>query len=558
MKRMSFPRYLQQALLLLCAATYLAACSSKPKQAVSIPADAQMVIVVNPKSIFQKVSFNEIAKLEAYQRMTRDMSESEQGKKMLSLANEILKKPEMTGIDPEKQIYVFVTDVNADQEYIGINFILGDESKFSGLVKDKLGMGSAIQKKDDNQYILKDEVVLMWNNSVGLLLVAEDMDARKGLVEKANSYLKYDKDEGLGGNEDFVDFSKEVKDLGMWTTVGNGAKQIPEKQLKDLGLSREDLSNNYLHTYVEFNNGEMIYNAEIKWSKGLRGAFKSMAGKEIGKDLLTYIPGDRMLGFFGFSINMKNLLANVREASKKSAEMGQGMALAEMGLTASGLSLDKIADNFTGQFFVAITDMTLEGDLVANKDKSLSDLRTKPEVVLAVGIKDSKEAQKLLEKVLEQARMPVAKEGSLYKINAGGSDVNEIFYTYISGYLLASNSKSIIEQASKGKLPSNRQVPGEVAKLAEGPLAGYLDFHSKAMPAKAKEDYTFGLVLSEVGLRSISLDNNGNFVRLSVRLADTKVNSLVSLLKLVDLPRKAAEKQDDVAREEMEPAEALN
>jgi hypothetical protein len=166
-----------------------------------------------------------------------------------------------------------------------------------------------------------------------------------------------------------------------------------------------------------------------------------------------------------------------------------------------------------------------------------------------VGVNSSKDFQSMLETLLNKSGMPVTAEGKLYKVNAGGLDVNEVYYTYIPGYLLASNSKQVVEDATKGKLPSNRQVKNEVAKLLEGPVAAYMDFTSKAMPASLKEEVTFALLVSEMGMKSVTMDNNGDFVRTAVQFSNSKTNSLVSLLKLVDMPRQMEKKREESFRE---------
>lgn len=535
--------------LLVAAALFLAACGSKPKQAVNIPADAQFVLVIQPKALLSKAGYAEISKLQAYQELQKELSGGKE-KEVGQLLEEVLKDPESIGLDAEKQVYLFVTDANAEQKFMGVNLILGDAGKFNTTLKDKLGLSKEVKEKDGVSYVQNGETAIAWNDESALMLIADNMEAEKAVVDKAISYLKLDKKEGLGGNEDFVEFSKDVKDMGMWATIGNATKQIPEQQLKEVGLTAEDLSKNYLHAFMEFNDGELVYNTNIVWSDGLKKAFKPMAGKAIGKELMAYVPGERLLGFAAFSIDMKNLLANVRDMSKKSEQLGTGMAGAELMLSMQGLSLDKIADNFTGQFFVAVTDLKMEGEEVASKADGPSDLRPKPDVVLAVGVNSSKDFQSLLETVLNKAGMPVTAEGKLYKVNAGGRDVSEVYYTYIPGYLLASNSKQVVEDAAKGKLPSNRQVSGDVAKLLEGPMAAYMDFTSKAMPASLKEDVTFALVVSEMGMKSMTMDNNGDYVRTAVQFSNSKTNSLVSLLKLVDLPRKMAlERRKDISED---------
>jgi hypothetical protein len=534
--------------LLVTVALFLAACGSKPKQAVNIPADAQFVLVIQPKALLSKAGYAELSKLQAYQDLQKELSGGKE-KAAGQLLEELLKNPENLGLDAEKQVYLFVTDASADQKFMGVNLILSDAGKFNSTLKDKLGLSKEVKEKDGVSYIHNGETAIVWNDEAALMLIADNMEAEKAVVDKAISYLKLDKKEGLGGNEDFVDFSKDVKDMGMWATMGNATKQIPEQQLKDLGLTAEDVSQNYVHGFMEFNDGELVYNTNIVWSKGLKKAFKPMAGKAIGKELMAYVPGDRMLGFAAFSIDMKNLVTNARDLGKKNQQLSTGIAGAEMMLSLQGLSLDKIADNFTGQFFVAVTDLKMEGEEVASKDKRPSDLRPKPDVLVAVGVNSSKDFQSMLETLLNKSGMPVTAEGKLYKVNAGGLDVNEVYYTYIPGYLLASNSKQVVEDATKGKLPSNRQVKNEVAKLLEGPVAAYMDFTSKAMPASLKEEVTFALLVSEMGMKSVTMDNNGDFVRTAVQFSNSKTNSLVSLLKLVDMPRQMEKKREESFRE---------
>ncbi|MDR2474629.1 MAG: DUF4836 family protein, partial [Bacteroidales bacterium] len=121
--------------LLGISALLFIACSKKSEHISVIPVSATSVIVVDAYSIMQKGNLKDISELQSFQTMKEKLRN--ENKSASNLLDEMIKNPEMTGIDFKSDLFIFQIEEN-DNKFVNFSAKVGDETKIDAFFKKLL------------------------------------------------------------------------------------------------------------------------------------------------------------------------------------------------------------------------------------------------------------------------------------------------------------------------------------------------------------------------------------------------------------------------------------
>ena len=322
-----------------------------------VPKESAFVAMVNPKSLWTKVDYPRLKKMKAYDEFKKMLEKDDD----LQIFNEIIEKPEESGLGLLSNMYMFGTMKNESMESGGMVMEVKNAEDFEKLVR-KIDTKGGIEKDETYKHVvIDDEVILGWNKEAAVLLFNDDEDA----VEKSlDNVMVQQKDESILAEPKFDAFRKNSSDAGIWVNYGEIIKMVGSNEVmdiaKDMGL--EDAA---MDVTLNFDNDKVVLKSEIAYSEENKdNQIDIFNEKGVSEEHLKTVSDDNVFGIVSASFNMKNLF----EAMNKNKDMRQGLVDMRESL---GLSKDDLMNLFTGEVTLSITDLA---SLFESQEEEMMDL----------------------------------------------------------------------------------------------------------------------------------------------------------------------------------------
>ncbi len=469
----------------------------------TVPADISMLTAIKPAQLLEKANFKEVKDMEFYQDLL------EKAKKENEAVARILADPYSSGIDLNNNIYV-AQDVNArnpNEIFTAIIFSLQDEAAFRSLVT-QVGL-SEFQEGLGYQYAHKGKQGAVAINdkygAIGLNYKTKNLKSNFDKIfttEKANSIRE---------NGELAKCLNSDADIISWAT-SNTIADNPEAKMAMgmLNIKADDLKDNYVHSHLNFENGQVKGTSQYFLKKGITKDLKLFFKDEIETDFSQFVPGDNLSFAMALGINFKgiNQVLNERPQIKSFVEY----MLQEYGLTTSD-----IANALGGDLVVAGYGGAEAGD---------------ENMLLATNIDDQKIFDKFL-LALKEFNMITPKEEGVYSVNSGflrnslrrgnlnldGLDPQIVIK---KDKLFITADPSMASQINGGGYKTALRADKQVMKLLKANVfAMFMDFEKM----KAWNDGE---------LQNFEITSSSNQSDMNIRLKDQQNNSLYNLLKLAN------------------------
>ncbi len=341
-------KYLTQIGLLMAILTVFAACSqpgatSSDHALKSIPADVTGVTEFDLPALMKKADFEAVRKMEFYQEMVKEAREENQ------TFGDVVADPAKSGIDLEKNAYLttYVNPENPEELFTGFVVTLSDAAAFEKLVQAN---GEAkITKADGYQVASGGSTAVAWSDQTAIIgglntpyAKVEDFVGKFFGVEEANS---------VAGNADLQKCLSGNHDINSWLTSNALAKnQDAQMALTMGGFSAEALNDNFIHSYVDFNDGEINSHSDLMLQDALTKDLNLIFKDKVGKDLTNNLPGDNqgmvMTAAFDFE-GIQQMLT----------QRPQAVGMTNFALQQYGLTLADIANTFGGDIALSMNEV---------------------------------------------------------------------------------------------------------------------------------------------------------------------------------------------------------
>lgn len=524
-----------KSLYLLAFVIVMFSCNKIPDHAKYIPKNAQFVGTIDMGKLEKKLIWNALTGSDLFKEMQKRVNNEDSKNAMKDISN--------IGLKQHSSIYFYL---NGHKSHAGSSCIvigMDDASKFESFLKKNYPQIAMDKGTGYTSAMIENNMLAAWNKEVALFyplmngyasdslnihISMNDVDEIKtGLA----AIFAQSTGNSIASNTHFKSLQKEGHDISVWMNYeelynknadASSNPFIKEDYFKESGVTAG----------IDFEKGKASSEMNYYMSDDLASIYKKNEPKNIDLDLVKRIPSKDIAMLIGYNMNPKLL----QEYLKKFGLDG----MLNMGLGMAGTSMDQIANAFTGDMVLALSDMKAKADTTNSMNESdyepLESKAPDMNMTFAMGLKDSKEFEKLLgigvkNKVLQ-------KNGTSYSLGAGSSnagfafDKNSMVYTsdaamsaaYLSG---SGNSKDAIPSAVWSHFSSNPMIMyADIKKIMNSVSFKPSGPEEMELMNDVKKFFTY------IELYGGSMKNNAVHVEGAVYLANENENALIQLLDL--------------------------
>jgi len=246
-------------LALLCVGIILFTSCEKTvtsSQLGAIPADAMFVVSVEGEKLTKKGGLDNLKDYKFFQKISEEINQLEPS--VQKFVNELIADPKSSGLDT-KQSYIYA--VNRNNGFYGSGvFKVDNLSVFDKHVAElvKLERNISIEDKGDYKLISPDRTVaFVWNESLLFILGGELNDVNY------KELFTLPEDKSILSQSDFQTFIKQSHDVGFWCSYKQLVDMLGNVSGEQLPAIFDDFSNTFVHSYVNFENGEIKFTGKM-------------------------------------------------------------------------------------------------------------------------------------------------------------------------------------------------------------------------------------------------------------------------------------------------------
>ncbi|MCS6795244.1 MAG: DUF4836 family protein [Raineya sp.] len=512
----------------LLAVLLIASCkkSSAPEHSKLIPKNAGIVFKVDMKSLTSKtISLQELVSEENLKQMGQD---SEEAKKTSKTAKKFLD----SGIDLLNSAYVFVTDIDKDNVTGGLTFALDNEEKFLKFLKDEAFWQEVGEKKPEINDKEKIKIAtfsngnkIAWQGKVAILRSEKPSD------DDMKKFFSLKDSEQLVSNASFKDALNKNYDILMWIDADQAAKAGTQGDMQaTAALSMvADTKDTYMVLGFNFEKGKITASIDYSGNEVMQKMNDQIARNSISNDLVKNIPFAEASTGFSIALNLEGIWKYLQE---------KGLAgEVDNSLKDIGLSGDLLSKALTGEIFGVTEKVNFDAKLFAQE--------LPVEFVISLGIKDKAAFDEAMNKLNNQAKGSIRKNGDNYEFPQGfGGIAVKKNVAYIT------LSKSFFEAINKGESKLKGDLVDKATSFASAIYVGK-PFFDALVNSKNYKSSAFGEVygsnfpFESIIFTSDKVKNKKNQTLITITMTDKNKNSL---MVLADMAKKA----DEIRKKEME------
>jgi hypothetical protein len=311
---------------------------------------------------------------------------------------------ENTGFDNNEQIQIIAAKGSGMTPDVYSIFKLNNADKYESLIKNELN--SEVKEKDGVKYFIYDNYyVLAWQGEFGVgcntTIDFKSMFSGKGgsntkTINKCIALLKSANEGEL--NTEYNDFLSKDNDISTYFNAKNTFAYLKSMNTSMSGLNVEDIQK-YEEKYgslthesaLNFEKGKITFDQDFVLTDLLKEEFGFIKDKGIDSDLFKY--GKSKTPMVSYSINVNSNQAldylksemNERELDQMTHELNK-----------TGLTIDELAESFSGQVLIMVDGVTTKVELVDFGYGEQFETKTNEPIMGAVfGIKDKSMFSKL-------------------------------------------------------------------------------------------------------------------------------------------------------------------
>ena len=354
-----------------------------------LPADASLVVHVNPKNLNEKVNLKEFQQLEVFNKMMDEMSMG-MPPEVSTEIEKLITDPTSFGIAPMESFYA-VLSMKEESTFMGLLLQLSDQNTFTGNLQKYLGGEESDDLFEDKGSYQKfnwaDDRIILWNDNMAFLCTGELQEPENWWeVEEQDYDLLYQQlnmaisefgenvinkkfAKNMAGNSRFTKAGEGGNDIHLWMNyediLGNNSALMEGMGTSSLGAMAgfyKELASLYKGTFVSmrmnFNEGEMKMETNLYAEEEMMDLYKGFYKHKFEKDLLKYIDASNLLGYYSFSLNIENTFEGMADMMFPILEQDPSygpMFTAAMGALDVIIDQESLYELFGGDFVFAVT-----------------------------------------------------------------------------------------------------------------------------------------------------------------------------------------------------------
>jgi hypothetical protein len=569
MKKMQFKTRFILGFILM--AGLLTACSNHaPKEAKYIPKDASAVLVLDPKSLHDKLEKSGINMdtliNRLFQRNAVDTGDRAHFYEIKDGA----------GINWDSKIFFFAFQ-NLGQPQsssTAMNLIAGlsDATKFETFLKKQpFFLNKPVQKEKTYSYILiNSESMIAWNESnvIGStfksyikpvydtvamkFIVPEKANMEKEMKAEVNKYFTQKESESLASVDAFGKMFQTKSDGYAFSSTNSYLSVLGTMPLQ-LPKLEELVKDNYVASTLSFEDGKIVATATTYTNPFVSSILKRYAGPTVNLSLIENYPSE--------NINMIMMASFNPEIFGGVLKQLEIEGLVNNFMEKTGFSSQDLYKTLKGDIAVVVSDLQMPSkDLKIKNDSTLS-IERKPlgKMIFNAPVGDPVAFAKIMNKAVELGYF--TKNGTVYSTGKLMSFMGMYMHADEKNLIIASDSLTYAQYISN---KTKAVISNDALNMFRGKSAvAYFDIANtiKGFLNNQNGDYKNSLVTAKETFKDmiISSDNfDGTTLKgkFEIRLNNEKQNSLVTLTSLftdIAVDMRMASKKEAEAEEKMFP-----
>jgi hypothetical protein len=508
---------IKQLALLLCIGLILFGSCKKslPPHLKAIPSNAAFVIAFENKQLTVKGGLNNLKDYKFFQKMRDRMDIGDE--KSQQMMDRFLENPKSSGLNFD-QSYLFAVK-QGEGLFGAMVFEMGDAATFEANLKEIVqangDTGFNVEDKGAYKIAQSDGAAVAWNKE--LLVAGGGKDC--GTVSY-DEFFARPQEKSIVSVADFNEFNKRGYDIGFWasyaaiTDLASSAANMEKPEIW------KELSDTYVHTYLNFENGEAKLSGVMTPQSKVNDFFAKypVNKKDFDNSLLRVFP-DKSYLTFKLSLNVLEYIQMVREVAKQT----------DVDFPIDRMMLNNPAAN-------SIIN-GLGGDMILSVYGFAQGPLPVPLSGLAFTVKSKDDFDKMLAMVPQEM---VKQNGEHYVVSTGM--MVSFYFAYKDNKVYITDDADAIA-AFTGKGFDRHMAASSLGKsLEKSPCLFYINLDVDSYPENVRN-----LLQSEMGAKaseslkflkpykdlSLSVDNSYEVI-FSLKFKDASQNSLKQLLKNFD------------------------
>lgn len=271
-----------------------------PQLALYVPKDAASVLIIDVKSVTNKINSSGIS----LDSLANIFTKNQQRLHWTDIEN--------SGIDLTKSVFVFTKQTNAMQtgqtQSVGLVAQVNDKNKLEIFFKKQIA-DAVIKTENTYQYVdLPDGFVAGWNDKI--MIISGIKSAMHNLADEAQSHQQLTalftqtKANSVASINQFNKSLDKRGDIHFWFNSSASLSAVPMLGMTKASSLFEDT---YTDGTIDFENGKAIAAAETHYNKTMSDILEKYPSKDIDKSMITRYP-QPISGFGIVAFNPKILL----------------------------------------------------------------------------------------------------------------------------------------------------------------------------------------------------------------------------------------------------------
>lgn len=489
--------------LLLALLFTLSACDKagilKSDALTHIPNDVTMVTAVDLPSLMKKADFDNVKTMEFYQEVIQKAAEYN------AVLGEVAVDPAKSGIDLSKSFYIAneINPDNPEELFVGAVFSLKNAEAFTELIQAQPEQN--ITKRANFDLLVSKNQSVGWNDKIAVFGSTNSYNDITPIVSK---FFKEDASASIANDKDLQKCLSDNHDIISWVSSNAIAdNEQVQMVLPMANIASDALKDNFIHSYVDFNDGEIIGHSSTFLNKGLTKDLKLLFKDEVQTDFSNYVSSDGLNTLITAAVDFKGMKQVI-------AERPQGMAFLNFALKEYGFSLDDIANTFGGDILITSNN---------NSGKASG--------LFATDIKDQEGFQKFVDLAIEYEMVEKIADDhySLKTIKSSmyspmvSVNMNAQFIIK-DDIMFVSNDRELIKSIKEGSFEGNADKK-LMKKVSKNVFGMFMDYEK--MANIINNDAMLNLSTMEIFTKRKSSDLKLNF-------KDSNTNSLKQLFEIMN------------------------
>ncbi|HNE92929.1 MAG TPA: DUF4836 family protein, partial [Chitinophagaceae bacterium] len=363
--------------LLVTIIVFTTSCGKKaPSEAKYIPKDATSIVVINQKTLEEKLKSGNITLDSFINKMldTKDSANAASLKKWQDFKN--------SGIDLDNNLYFFVVQKGSISKGLttAVNIMAGlkDQAKFEKYIKEQKEFNAKNLIQENNFSYLSSidtDLSLSWNkeiaiatfykrdikgsyDSVGNYIEPDKSETTKDKNEEVKRYFNLKENESVASVAYFNDMFKTKADGYIFGSTNSMLGFLASTPL-NIPKVEELLKDNYTASTFNFENGKIEVNNTTYTNPMLSSILKKYSGSSVNTHLAEFFPTQNLNGTILISFKPEMFDGLLKELEIK--------GMLEAFLAQQGLTSADLFKLLSGEINIAMSDFVIENKEVTQK-----------------------------------------------------------------------------------------------------------------------------------------------------------------------------------------------